>query len=129
MPCRSEPEDHPDHPNYLLRRHIVDSCQCEQCNNRNKQQDATKNQLLTQFLCASMSAIEEHCQDIEYFFKNVDFKECGTTVQSLLSWWNEHKKEDIKRREKERNEEEKHKLRLLAISKLTLEERKALGVE
>lgn len=54
----------------------------------------------------------------------INYTEAGITKKQLEKWWDNHKKLDAKHREEERIK----KVRDLAISKLTEEEKKVLGV-
>ena len=48
--------------------------------------------------------------------------------KELAEWWRAHQEEDKRRLEAERREFEKKQLKKKALSKLTQEERKALGI-
>lgn len=61
----------------------------------------------------------------------IDYDEAGISKQELMDWWENHKKNDAIRRKKEEKEKEeirKFNLRVIALSKLTMEEREALGL-
>ena len=49
-------------------------------------------------------------------------------IYGLTNWWEEHKKKDEERMECERFEEHRRKVKQAALSKLTDEERKVLGL-
>ena len=58
----------------------------------------------------------------------IDYDEAGISEQELEDWWENHKKKDAARRKKEEKEKEKQDLKASALSKLTEEERKVLGL-
>jgi len=66
--------------------------------------------------------------DLDYFFKNVDWKEAGVKRKTLEMWWRKHKKQDEERRAREAAARNKEQLKASAINKLTAEERAALGL-
>jgi hypothetical protein len=81
-------------------------------------------------LCAILTA-----KDLWYNYNDIlddiDYDEAGISKQELMDWWENHKKNDAVRREKEEKEKEeirKFNLRVIALSKLTMEEREALGL-
>lgn len=99
------------------------------CGSFDNHSDSSCDDELTQFLCAAMSTIEWRSNgNMDAYFKDTNFKECGTTKRALFGWWDSHKKEDIKRRKEEASERKLQNLRNKAISKLSASERKALGV-
>lgn len=51
-----------------------------------------------------------------------------STSKELQRWWNAHKKVDRERQERERIEQEKEALKQSALSKLSDDEKKALGL-
>lgn len=82
-------------------------------------------------LCQTLVALEK-CV-IELNEKNgtninpmdqIDYSAAGIKRSDLIKWWNNHKKLDAKHREEERIKQ----VRELALSKLSDEEKKVLGV-
>lgn len=59
---------------------------------------------------------------------NLDYEEMGVTRGEIEGWWKAHKKADIERRKREEAARLKEERRAAALSKLTKEEREALGV-
>jgi hypothetical protein len=68
-----------------------------------------------------------------YVMSHVGHSELGKHLQTkdkdLKIWWEEHQEQDRKREEAERRASEKRRLKREALSKLSKEERKALGLE
>ena len=64
--------------------------------------------------------------------KRFDEKESGIDIGELIAWWREHQEKDRIRREKEMQArlfaERQEKLKSEALAKLSLEEKKALGL-
>jgi PAS domain-containing protein len=58
----------------------------------------------------------------------VDWQEAGVTRKKVNAWWRQHQKEDEQRRAREAAEQRKAQLKESALSKLTAEERAALGL-
>jgi hypothetical protein len=58
----------------------------------------------------------------------VDWAEAGVSRKAVEAWWKGHKREDAKRRKAEAEKKRKEELKAAALSKLTPEERSALGV-
>jgi len=73
---------------------------------------------LTRMLC-------ELCDELEVM-KHLD--ECFIRVLGLKGWWVEHQRRDAERIERERKENERVMLRQSGLNKLTLEEKKVLGL-
>jgi len=71
-------------------------------------------QKLTRMLCSACVGLETKGWDMP--------------TLELKKWWEKHQKEDERRLAMERAERKKNRLRKQAISKLTPEERKALGL-
>lgn len=92
-------------------------------------------------LCVSLTFIESLDDNkLTELCLSTDWKEAGITEKAFLSWWINHKAADIKRREREKREatakerkQEAEKLRkakrAIALSKLTDEDLKALGIK
>lgn len=58
----------------------------------------------------------------------VDWKEVGVTRKWLEGWWEEHKREDRERKREEEAESRRLKLVEQALGKLSVKERRALGL-
>lgn len=67
------------------------------------------------------------CEALRLIEKYIPAYVPGMSVETL-QWWAEHQEADLRREEAERQQREREALRDSAISKLTPEERKALGV-
>lgn len=85
-------------------------------------------------LCGILTAIEgnddeEYAQSqIRTLFSRVDWKEAGVPRRLVEIWWYKHKEADRLRAAQEAAEHQKEILRHSALSKLTSEERAALGL-
>ena len=78
-------------------------------------------------LCAVLTVLELK-GSLDDALNSIDFKEAGVKRVWLEDWWEEHKKEDeIRRANEERSRITQEKVKS-AISKLTPEERKLLGI-
>jgi hypothetical protein len=91
--------------------------------------DKEKIAFLEASLCAALTAFE----NMKNYMSNdpfdwIDYEEAGIKKEELTGWWNNHLHEDAARRKKEEKEKEKQDLKVSALSKLTEEERKALGL-
>jgi hypothetical protein len=85
-------------------------------------------------LCAVLRAIEN--AGVSIFTKPtssssilVDWAEAGVSRKQLSAWWEDHKREDAERIEREKKAAVERRLRNSALSKLTVEERAVLGPE
>jgi len=58
----------------------------------------------------------------------IDYDETGISEQELVDWWENHKKKDVIRKQREAAEKEKQDLKSVALSKLSQKEREALGL-
>ncbi len=65
---------------------------------------------------------------LEEALEKADWKEAGVGGQELKSWWHEHQRKDVDRRNRERLAAEAEQRRKEALAKLTPEERAALGI-
>jgi hypothetical protein len=92
--------------------------------------DKKKIAFLEASLCATLTA----CENMKNYMRNdfswslfdwIDYEKAGIKKEELTGWWLKHKREDAARRKKEK---EKQDLKVSALSKLTEEERKALGL-
>lgn len=71
-----------------------------------KRKIARENQLRTQIACAALGYLEAngHMMELE---QTIEPDENGFTVKEMRAWWNNHKKEDERRRKREAKEAEK----------------------
>lgn len=81
----------------------------------------------TPLACAALSWLE-YKGYIREFLNDASWIECGLTQSRAETWWHDHKERDRKRREAEADATERRRLQKEAYSKLTPEERKALGL-
>lgn len=77
----------------------------------------------TQDLCILISAMDENMRD------EVVYNGKSKESRRLADWWDEHKEADRKRILAEAEESNRNSLRQSAMSKLTSEERRALGLK
>lgn len=117
MPCRDYYDDHPEA--YF----------------RNVTEPALKKQIsfAESALCLTLNTMEQFLKGIKNEFDDevatnpldiLEFKEAGITRKELEDWWTQHKALDVAHRETERLK----KVRSAALAKLSVEERKVLGV-
>lgn len=78
-------------------------------------------------LCAIFKVLQKN-KLLTEILNQVDWKEAGVTKQSTLEWWARHQKEDLRRRQIEREEFLRKQRRNKILSKLTDEEKKELGL-
>lgn len=83
--------------------------------------------LLEASMCAILTVLERD-HDLQEILKSVDWNEAGVPRYRLEKWWDEHKAEDHRRKKAEAEKQERERLRTEALSKLTPEERSALGI-
>lgn len=65
---------------------------------------------------------------LEDVLENLDYEEMGVTRQEIETWWIKHKRKDEERRQREEAARRKQELRDNALSKLSDDEREALGL-
>lgn len=73
---------------------------------------------VTELLCSLCTKLE----------KQESFNNILKTNKSLAIWWEEHQEKDRKEARRKAKELERNKLKTKALSKLTIEERKILGL-
>jgi len=83
--------------------------------------------MMPAILCGVLRVIEQQ-NNLDAFLRAVDWQEVGCTEEYAKGWWAEHKRRDAERREKERRMAEREKIVQLALEKLSLAERQALGL-
>lgn len=82
---------------------------------------------LSAALCAVLTVVEAN-GEIDDLFNAVDYKEAGIPEGFIREWWAKHQEEDRIRKQREKEEAERKRLRQKALEKLTPKERAALGV-
>jgi len=86
-------------------------------------------------LCGLFTAIEKWGNDttpegrLKMMLNKIDWKETGVKRKSVEKWWKEHKAEDAARHKREDAEKRKAELKTSALSKLSPDEREALGIK
>jgi hypothetical protein len=80
-------------------------------------------------LCQTLQAFERTVPGSIDIMSLIDFKAAGITREDLATWWIEHKRRDAVAAKAAQAKAEKAKLREAALSKLTAEEKKALGIK
>lgn len=87
--------------------------------------------MLEAAMCGILTVLEKPDRggsNLEGILRAVDWKEAGVKRKTLEIWWKKHKKQDAERRAREAAALNKEQLKASAISKLTAEERAALGL-
>lgn len=118
MPCRDYYDDHPD-------QYFKDVTEPAL-----KKQISFAESALCQTLAAFAKFLSETSSEFggkvdENPLNYIDYGEAGITRKELEKWWKEHKALDAKHREAEALK----KARIVALSKLTDIEKKALGIK
>jgi hypothetical protein len=93
----------------------------------------TENQLKSKeaMLCGILKAMADNMkvgEFVDFLEHKVDWKEVGVTYADFSKWWLDHQKEDQKRLIRERNRRLREEKREAALSKLTKEDRRILGL-
>lgn len=78
-------------------------------------------------LCAALGFLRDRGL-LEDFFNHVDWREVGLDDKSVKAWWAKHQEEDRFRRMQEKQRALAYEVAQRALSKLTAEERKVLGL-
>lgn len=78
-------------------------------------------------LCALLTFFEAE-GTIRQTLDKMDWDEAGVSRLWVEGWWDEHKREDTIRREQEAQERDRRIARQAALSKLSPDEREALGL-
>lgn len=113
MPCRDYYDDHPEQ--YF----------------RDVTEPALKKQIsfAESALCAALKAGEKLCEGKAHFYTHIDFADAGITSKELATWQKKHRELDEKHRAEEAEKKRVAALKKSALSKLSKEELKALGVK
>lgn len=85
--------------------------------------------LIRASLCAVLTLLEKDPGGFALMLKQIDWKEAGVSKREFLGWWEDHKEEDAKRRERMAEQLREIKVRKDALAKLTDEEKKVLGIK
>ena len=78
-------------------------------------------------LCGIFTHLEKNWA-LNVTLDDVNWSEVGVSRGMVEAWWAGHKREDERRRKREAAEKRKAELRVAALSKLTDEEKEALGI-
>ncbi len=118
MPCRDYYDDHPE----AYFRDVTEPAL--------KKQVSFAESALCQTLAAFAKFLNETSSEVGGKIdvnplNYIDYKEAGIDKRDLAKWWKDHQILDAKHREEERL----RNLRARALSKLSAEEKKALGVK
>ena len=92
--------------------------------------EVREHDMLEAAMCGILTVLEASAsgQSLDYLLGYVDWKEAGIKRKTLETWWKKHEKQDEERRAREAAARDKEQLKASAISKLTAEERAALGL-
>ncbi len=96
--------------------------------------DVREHNMLEAAMCGLLTAIEKWGNDttpegrVKQMLDKVDWTEAGVKRKTFELWWRKHKKQDEERRAREAAARRKEELKAVALSKLTAEERAALGL-
>ena len=85
----------------------------------------------SELLKAGMCALLGHLESVgslRQVLDACDWKEAGVTKKEMMTWWKRHKQADKARREREQVKTRMQELRKSAITKLTEDECRALGL-
>lgn len=85
--------------------------------------------MLSASLCAILTLLEKDPAGFVLMLKKIDWKEAGVSKREFMRWWEDHKEKDAARQVREAKEKAEKKIRDEALSKLTDEEKKILGVK
>lgn len=98
---------------------------------QDRRSDIKELSLIRASLCALLTVMEKNMtpDTFDQYIKSIDWKEAGVTKREFLSWWEDHKIEDEKRRKREAEEKREKEIRKAALAKLSAEEKKILGIK
>ena len=94
-----------------------------------RREDAERRAIVEASLCAVLTVLEADDDAFASMLKKIDWKEAGVTKRQFLTWWEDHKEWDRKRREAVAKQVHEAKVRKDALAKLTDEEKKILGIK
>lgn len=104
-------------------------CRDEMVEDMWRREAAEKAAMVEASLCAVITLLEKDPAGFALMLKQIDWKEAGVKKRQFLSWWEDHKEEDAKRRERMAAQLREIKIRKDALAKLTPEEKKILGIK
>lgn len=93
--------------------------------------DVAEHNMLEASMCAILTVLEDRFKDgsLNQLLDMVDWEEAGVKRRTLGLWWKKHKAKDAERRLREEAARRKEELKVSALSKLTEEEKVALGIK
>jgi len=94
-----------------------------------RREESERRAIIEASLCAVLTVLDKDDAEFGAFLKKIDWKEAGVTKRQFLSWWEDHKEWDRKRREAVAQQVHEAKVRKDALSKLTEYEKKILGIK
>lgn len=104
-------------------------CRDEWTEREDLEKDYRELALVRASLCAVLSVLEEDDATFAAILKKIDWKEAGVSKREFLSWWTDHMEKDRKRKEQEAKLMREKEILKEALSKLTDEEKKILGIK
>jgi RPA family protein len=84
--------------------------------------DTSKSDKITRTLCSLITKMDDETRN------KIVYNGKDKTSRRLADWWDEHQEADKKRLADEAKQKQKEKIKKSALSKLSEEERKALGL-
>lgn len=102
MPCTDGGVPHPPTPKELRRRKVP------------------------AMLCAVLSTMDS--SQLEATLNRIDWKEAGVSREDFAQWWKDHQTDDAIRKKSEAERAQAAKAKAEALSKLTKQDLKALGL-
>jgi hypothetical protein len=88
-----------------------------------RHEQVVKNEMIKATLCGIMS---KHGVKI---LKDLDWKEMGVEIKDVLMWWQQHRRDDIARKAREKIEKAAAKAREKVLSKLSRKEKALLNLD
>ena len=105
----------------------------EDWDNRSRKNSGMTSQEFEAVLCGVFTSLvkrstETGVDELFVVLRDVDWIEVGVKPAQVKTWWRRHLKQDEARRAQEAAEKERQRIKAQALSKLTDEEKKALGI-
>jgi hypothetical protein len=93
--------------------------------------DVAEHNMLEASMCGILTAFENKLgvDELNKVLDLVDWEEAGVKRRTLGLWWKKHKAKDVERRAREEAARRKEELKASGLSKLTPEEKVALGIK
>jgi hypothetical protein len=93
--------------------------------------EVAEHRMLEASMCGILTVLEKQFKDgsLSHILNTVDWQEAGVKRKTLEAWWKAHKKKDEERRAREEAARRKEELKASGLSKLTPEEKAALGIK